>query len=442
MSCFEILGIEPTSDVHAIKKAYAKMAAQYHPEEDEKVFLRIHNAYQQAIAYAKQLKDQTTRLDALEQPKDKHVKKTEDVFHLPALEVKKDLQTEKDTWAELEHLKERQEKLGTETDTEAEAERIVEKSRDFEALKEETQMEEKEDAQQQAESLNADEIKQILQSEANEEQAIKPEERADLQEGEKARYGKIYQEYEALFQEEQIALENKSAKTCMNRINALYQNGTRHGSAEEWKKIFSSHDFEQAAKGSDFALEVVNYFMLHREVPKSVWQSVFIPMFTDWQYVYQNPMQTEVVNRLQQIVKSSNESAKEKKGSIRKVLAILLVVIAAISRIARISNRVEKVINPAPEYHLSDTMISTPSIDYTDGLELSDDVIKSMLVHLVEQDYQMSAQSEEIMGFQMNKVQFDGLKQVYQAEGTDALKLAIDELIQEESENTLLEDEG
>ena len=33
MNAWEILGIEPTSDKKTIKRAYAKLLKQYHPEE-------------------------------------------------------------------------------------------------------------------------------------------------------------------------------------------------------------------------------------------------------------------------------------------------------------------------------------------------------------------------------------------------------------------------
>lgn len=52
MNCWEILGIAPTENRKEIKRAYAALAKQYHPEEDEAAFLRVHKAYKQAMAYA------------------------------------------------------------------------------------------------------------------------------------------------------------------------------------------------------------------------------------------------------------------------------------------------------------------------------------------------------------------------------------------------------
>lgn len=49
---WEVLEIEPTTDKRAIKRAYARLTAKYHPEEYPDEFKRIHEAYQQALKYA------------------------------------------------------------------------------------------------------------------------------------------------------------------------------------------------------------------------------------------------------------------------------------------------------------------------------------------------------------------------------------------------------
>ena len=50
---WNILGIEPTKDIKAIKAAYAKLAKQYNPEEHPEEFKRIFDAYKSACAYAR-----------------------------------------------------------------------------------------------------------------------------------------------------------------------------------------------------------------------------------------------------------------------------------------------------------------------------------------------------------------------------------------------------
>ena len=49
MNGWQILGIEPTSDKKEIKKAYAKLLKQYHPEENPEEFKQIQEAYQQCL---------------------------------------------------------------------------------------------------------------------------------------------------------------------------------------------------------------------------------------------------------------------------------------------------------------------------------------------------------------------------------------------------------
>lgn len=49
MNAWEVLEIEPTSDKKEIKKAYARLLKQYHPEENPEEFKQIQVAYQQCL---------------------------------------------------------------------------------------------------------------------------------------------------------------------------------------------------------------------------------------------------------------------------------------------------------------------------------------------------------------------------------------------------------
>ena len=49
---FNLLGIEPTDDVRAIKRAYAKKAAEVHPEEHPDQWEKIHSAYTELVKNA------------------------------------------------------------------------------------------------------------------------------------------------------------------------------------------------------------------------------------------------------------------------------------------------------------------------------------------------------------------------------------------------------
>ena len=52
MNCFTVLGIEPTTEKKKIKRAYAAMSREFHPEEHPEEFQRIHDAYEEALAWA------------------------------------------------------------------------------------------------------------------------------------------------------------------------------------------------------------------------------------------------------------------------------------------------------------------------------------------------------------------------------------------------------
>lgn len=53
MSIWQILQTEPTADIRAIKRAYAKRTREVHPEDNPEEFSRLYQAYQKALNYAK-----------------------------------------------------------------------------------------------------------------------------------------------------------------------------------------------------------------------------------------------------------------------------------------------------------------------------------------------------------------------------------------------------
>lgn len=53
MDCFEILGIARTDEIKKIKKAYAAKTKEFHPEENPEEFQVLHDAYEEAAAWAR-----------------------------------------------------------------------------------------------------------------------------------------------------------------------------------------------------------------------------------------------------------------------------------------------------------------------------------------------------------------------------------------------------
>ncbi len=53
MNCWEILGIEPTDDITAIKNAFAAQSKLHHPEDDPEGFQHIRQAYRHAMELVK-----------------------------------------------------------------------------------------------------------------------------------------------------------------------------------------------------------------------------------------------------------------------------------------------------------------------------------------------------------------------------------------------------
>ena len=61
--CFQILRIEPTKDKRQIKRAYAKLLPEYRPEVDNEGFMRLREAYEEALALADQEDEKETEKD-------------------------------------------------------------------------------------------------------------------------------------------------------------------------------------------------------------------------------------------------------------------------------------------------------------------------------------------------------------------------------------------
>lgn len=64
--CYETLGLKPTRDIKEVKKAYAHLVKQYHPEEDLKEYQKIMNAYKAICDYLSD-KSSSVNISGIEQ---------------------------------------------------------------------------------------------------------------------------------------------------------------------------------------------------------------------------------------------------------------------------------------------------------------------------------------------------------------------------------------
>lgn len=107
MNCWEVLGIEPTSDKKEIKRAYAKLLKQYHPEENPEEFKQIQAAYQQCLHADQEIESVSYKQEErTESVKVEPISKEEDETSPPPIPKVKTLfvQNEKDTVAYLDIL--------------------------------------------------------------------------------------------------------------------------------------------------------------------------------------------------------------------------------------------------------------------------------------------------------------------------------------------------
>lgn len=69
MNCFAVLGIEPTTEKKKIKRAYAAKSREFHPEEHPEEFQRIHDAYEEALAWAERNAENEAETQMPEEPR-------------------------------------------------------------------------------------------------------------------------------------------------------------------------------------------------------------------------------------------------------------------------------------------------------------------------------------------------------------------------------------
>lgn len=77
MNCWDFLKIEPTKDERQIKRAYSKLLPKYHPEKDHDGFMKLREAYEEAVAYANAPEEET---DTEKTPVDQWIDQVDQVY--------------------------------------------------------------------------------------------------------------------------------------------------------------------------------------------------------------------------------------------------------------------------------------------------------------------------------------------------------------------------
>ncbi|MBQ9909344.1 MAG: J domain-containing protein [Treponema sp.] len=74
MSCWEILGIEPTDDKKQIKIAFAKKLKENPPDKDARIYQQIREAYNNALAESVYIGEEESNDDEVEEEEDEDEK--------------------------------------------------------------------------------------------------------------------------------------------------------------------------------------------------------------------------------------------------------------------------------------------------------------------------------------------------------------------------------
>ena len=102
MNIWDILGIEPTNNVKEIRKRYAELVKEYHPEEHPEEYQQIMEAYQLAMAYARKSKVSSSSEEVTEKPGKKDTRfEKEGILPFDKLAASKPFQTKAEEQSEL-----------------------------------------------------------------------------------------------------------------------------------------------------------------------------------------------------------------------------------------------------------------------------------------------------------------------------------------------------
>ena len=264
MYFFDVLGIEPTADIKTIKKAYAKLAAKHHPEDDEEMFMRIHNAYKSAMKYAQTSEGRPH--DGIIMPGSYRSTDVIDFFELEAAADTATAEGDENVF-DLSNLEAAPQMMSDETDSVF----------DFRILQE--------DAEKEALSN-----KLKKQSQKNEMDFI------------------------------------NSAQILFEKLQETYSDSVKKNTSGAWRDIFESAEFENEIKNPMFVSWVLEYLIHHRNVSAHIWNGIVIPALKKIKKLY--PKNADIQNKVIRLsITAKEKDSLSKEKILEKIFSIAILTV-------------------------------------------------------------------------------------------------------------------
>ena len=238
MNCFTVLGIEPTTEKKTIKRAYAAKSREFHPEEHPEEFQRIHDAYEEALAWAERNAGREEEPQMPEEPRR---------MEMGAAEQEKAAESE--TW------------------NYAEPERNPE-----EAYMENPQ---KEDVQSEESSAQYEELP--VHSDEDSEESFREEEAGEppvqLEEDFQTWDGDWTRQFQNMADaSERQGADDREVRKIMEQCISLYLNEKERNKLYHWKDILEEPAYREYFQTKTFVESWYHFLDTHRMFDAAIWQ--------------------------------------------------------------------------------------------------------------------------------------------------------------------------
>lgn len=238
MNCFTVLGIEPTTEKKKIKRAYAAKSREFHPEEHPEEFQRIHDAYEEALAWAERNVESEVEQQMPEEPRQ---------MEMGAAEQEKTAESE--TW------------------NYAEPERNPE----------EDYMEnpQKEDAQSEESSAQYEELP--VHSDEDSEESFREEEAGEppvqLEEDSRTWDSDWDRQFQNMADaSERQGADDREIRKIMEQCISLYLNEKERNKLYHWKDILEEPAYREYFRTKTFVESWYHFLDTHRMFDAVIWQ--------------------------------------------------------------------------------------------------------------------------------------------------------------------------